>query len=249
VQTRNFYPQPHRAFVFRPGRQLRRTAYYVFALAITAILLSIAQMPALAGSYSTPAYVGGTMTGGNNPGSYGLLGGGYGGVESGGGGDNALTLSCSGAIQATFTWQAAFPGEPPPQSVLVVQTSSASAGYSNGTGTATIITTNYLGAPQYPAGPYTDGSFGAGSASTTYKVVAGASHLIITCSPSASVTETAPQIHATVSYAVSVYPIVLGQPAGTTPDSAGSSINDILIGQCCAPPAAAATIVGLPKPP
>lgn len=113
----------HRVPIFRCsdvfGIQVLRLVFFVLA---TGVLLP----RAVAGYYSV-TYSGGGPVVIYNPNTgktyvnYTNSGGGRGGT----GGTLAGSVSCGGAIRATFDWQAAYPGEPTPPYVVLLKTASA----------------------------------------------------------------------------------------------------------------------------
>ncbi len=183
------------------------------------------------GAYSGPAYSSPgncTITTPGDPQSphvypYALTSSGFGGGNAYSGSSNGTTSVCTGKITATFTWQPAYAGQPPPQNVIVYESASASYG-------GTIL-------PK-PAGTCADGlgdalvpnTSGATSSGTHYTVIAGAPTITRTVTPSANVNCNGGYSGASVSYSAAVYPVTLSL-SGTTKDS--SHQDNILIGQGC----------------
>jgi len=183
------------------------------------------------GAYSGPAYSSPgncTITTPGDPQSphvypYALTSSGFGGGNAYSGLSNGTTSVCTGKITATFTWQPAYAGQPPPQNVIVYESASASYG-------GTIL-------PK-PAGTCADGlgdalvpnTSGATSSGTHYTVIAGVPTITRTVTPSANVNCNGGYSGASVSYSAAVYPVTLSL-SGTTKDS--SHQDNILIGQGC----------------
>ena len=139
------------------------------------------------------------------------------------------SIKCQGPVTATFTWVPASgqtqATDPPPASVIICETASASwNGYagkptapaptgscSDGIGDAEVDTVGPGGANA----PFYRGD----SSGTRYKVVAGAAQIVLKPTPSASLTfPTLPVggAAAGVSYSATATPVIIPAPTGTT---------------------------------
>jgi hypothetical protein len=192
--------------------------------------------PVSAQSYSSPAYSGGThyAPGPNGFGNLGdgpVQGGGWGG---GSGGTNSAT--CSGAIQTIFTWSAP-DGTLPPKSVIITETSSATAsgasypastvggscddgiGQSSGSLTQTPIM----------SGTTQIGTSGAKTCQgTRYSVMSGGQTVTLNCTPTASASATTTAT-SSVAYSASISPIALSIQLGG--DTSVGGAEEALTGQ------------------
>lgn len=180
------------------------------------------------------------------------------GPVSGGWGGDCLTMfdpqiaDCEGTITTTFTHTPATgmsdTTDPPPASVIVAETASAEAdAYTTPAGDVSascddgIGQTGTLDEWQDIEGGQDVGTNGEASCSgTRYRVVTGATPLVLTCSPDASASSSdGYPAHTNVFYVAGVYPVTI-QLGGTTLDSNG--VDNILIGQLCS-----ATLSGIPS--
>jgi hypothetical protein len=136
------------------------------------------------------------------------------------------TVTCSGTITATFTWQPSFPGESPPNVVLVKETSRAT--WRGDTGSAS----NGLG---FPAVPDANG-FGGTSSGVKWSVKNNPGQSFTwTCTPSASASTADPPVGpyadaaASVSYRIDVGFIQISLSGGIQ----STTESRYLIGQKC----------------
>jgi len=137
----------------------------------------------------------------------------------------SVTLNCTGAITATFTWNGGPNNDPAPgaNSVIVVEQVNASWGAQSGSVGSDI------------SGGTTTGSSASQTYTATRYSVQGGSSFSVTCTPTASASSTAPPgaasgAYANVGYTATAYPATINL-VGTTRDSSGNL--NILIGQGC----------------
>ena len=176
--------------------------------------------------YSGPVYTGGQASFGGKNYPYGLGTNGY-----GGGGPGACT--CSGEITATFTWNGGVNSTPPPDSVIVEQSSSAywqgetipvdpQGACNNGLNDAEVDQEQIV----YP-GIYMEIGMSEGTHYST-QTPSSNGNITLTCSPSANVTNTAAS-EAEVGYTASILPVTI-QVSGVT-NVIGQ--DEVLPGQVC----------------
>jgi len=200
----------------------------------------------------SPVYSGGSTGGGPNgpnssvspapftSNSYYVGSAGYAGYSSGGcnadsqGHATSVTLTASGPLTATFTWQPAYPGEPPPASVIIYQdcqaalTNNRYAGICN----ASSVCTDGLGGSATL--PFT----GMQAATESYKYSVGTvgsdGTVSVSCSPSAAYNMSCYPAFgsyaagaASISYTAAAYPVTVNLTGGI----GLSTTKHLLIGQ------------------
>ena len=195
------------------------------------------------GVYSGPVYTGGTVTStfvSAPPSNYSLYsdgtygGSSYAGGTNSGGYPTSSTVTCSGGIQATFTWyNGGDANSPPPKCIIVtehciVHWATTSPGSPPGGGTVTGNCTNPLGGSSVPDNP----GPGATWEYTRYTVQNNPpANLVISCSPEADATAAAGSTPsssiaciASVKYKVDVSPVTIDLK-GVTTDPSDKSLH------------------------
>ena len=132
-----------------------------------------------------------------------------------------LNAGAAGTLTATFTWQPAYPSEPPPAEVIVEQTCTASAGYSQPNNTALSSCDDGLG---QSAGPTARPISCTGTTHTVQSPASDGS-VLVTCSPSAKLSGSSGTQGAggpfIVDYSASVTPVTVNL-SGVKVDTDGS---------------------------
>ncbi len=177
---------------------------------IALLVFSLVASPSRAGGYGV-SYTGGSCTVTTSDGNTGVMpyaehDGGYGQYGPASYGVNTLpdgskvatsgSVSCGGAITATFTWSSSGPGDDPPDAVVIAET--ANAYWTGGSGYApapTGASDNGLGFPEvrnstgYPGSPFSGGN--GHSNGVRYRVKQNPPAVFsITCTPTASLSGT-----------------------------------------------------------
>lgn len=155
-----------------------------------------------------------------------------------------VTLKAQGPLNAKFTWQPAYPGEPAPTAVIIYQDSNAQLtdsrnGYFDASstctdglgGSATLPSSSSTGTESYQYVSVTPGADGSMSAPS---VSPAASCTVSSGAGSGSYAAVA----ASVGYVATAYPVTI-TPYGATPDGHGGWA--ILVGQHCSP-----ALIGIP---
>jgi len=210
----------------------------------------------------SPVYSGGSVGGGpSGPNSsvstgpftsngYYVGNAGYAGYSNGGcnadakGNATSVTMTASGPLTATFTWQPAYPGEPAPAPASVILYQDCRAALTNNrgcNGNASSVCTDGLGGSATL--PFT----GMQAATESYKYSVGtAGSVSASCSPNAvygiscgSGVGSYASGAASISYTATAYPVTISL-GGATKDSSGN--YNILIGQECT-----ASLTGIPS--
>jgi len=170
---------------------------------MASLALSFLATPdAYAGTFSAPVYSGGSTGGGDNgpnssvspapftSNSYYVGNAGYAGYSSGGCNADAqshaigITMTASGPLTATFTWQPASPGEPPPASVIICQDCRAAlTNYRYGICGASSVCTDGLGGSATL--PFSGMQAATESHKYSLKMVAPDGTVSVSCSPNA----------------------------------------------------------------